>query len=68
MSTNGSGTAMPRWHAGRLWLLDSGQGRLAVVEPETGRCQTVADLPGYTRGLAVVGPYAFVGLCEMRMT
>ena len=27
----------PRWHDGRLWLLESGTGRLVLVDPATGR-------------------------------
>jgi uncharacterized protein (TIGR03032 family) len=56
----------PRCHEGRLLLLESGNGRLVEVDLATGRWQTVADLPGFTRGLAVVGPYAFIGLSKIR--
>jgi hypothetical protein len=58
----------PRWHQGRLWLLESGKGRLVLVDAATGRRQTVAELPGFTRGLAMCGPYAFVGLSKIRAT
>ncbi len=58
----------PRVHAGRLWVLDSGRGRVLVVDPQTGQSDTVASLPGYTRGLAFCGPYAFVGLSRIRET
>src|SRR5205814_517273 len=33
-----------------------------------GRWQSVASLPGFTRGLALCGPYAFVGLSKIRAT
>jgi uncharacterized protein (TIGR03032 family) len=56
----------PRVHDGRLWLLDSGRGRLVTVDPQVGRCETAAELPGYCRGLAFAGPYAFVGLSKIR--
>ena len=56
----------PRWYDGKLWLLESGTGRLVIIEPATGQWQTVAELPGFTRGLAVVGPYAFIGLSKIR--
>jgi uncharacterized protein (TIGR03032 family) len=56
----------PRWHAGRLWVLDSGQGELQVVDPKTGQRETVVRLPGYTRGLAMHEGYAFVGLSKIR--
>ncbi|MCS7045093.1 MAG: TIGR03032 family protein [Gemmataceae bacterium] len=58
----------PRLHQGRLWVLDSGRGRLAVVEPASGRVQPVVEVPGYTRGLAFYGQYAFVGLSRIRET
>jgi uncharacterized protein (TIGR03032 family) len=56
----------PRWYGGRLWLLESGKGTLAAVDPATGRMETVAELPGFTRGLAFAGPFAFVGLSQVR--
>jgi uncharacterized protein (TIGR03032 family) len=56
----------PRWHAGRLWVLESGKGELGVVDLATGRVDPVAQLPGFTRGLAFAGPYAFVGLSQVR--
>jgi uncharacterized protein (TIGR03032 family) len=56
----------PRWHGGRLWLLESGRGSLATVDVATGAVQTVAELPGFTRGLAFLGDLAFVGLSQIR--
>jgi uncharacterized protein (TIGR03032 family) len=56
----------PRWHAGRVWLLESGTGSLGYVEPQSGRYQPVAALPGFTRGLDFFGPLAFVGLSRVR--
>ena len=53
---------------GRVWLLDSGTGRLVEVEPGSGRVETVVELPGYTRGLAIAGSMAFVGLSKIRET
>jgi uncharacterized protein (TIGR03032 family) len=58
----------PRWHGGRLWLLDSGTGRLVTVDTARGKVETVAELPGFTRGLALAGGYAFVGLSKIRET
>ena len=66
-----TGLAMPhspRIHEGRLWLLDSGTGRLVLPDLHTGQLTTVAELPGYTRGLSFFGPYAFVGLSRIRET
>jgi uncharacterized protein (TIGR03032 family) len=58
----------PRVHQGRVWVLHSGAGRLVVVDPATGRFDDVTELPGFTRGLAMVGPYAFIGLSKIRET
>jgi hypothetical protein len=58
----------PRVHAGRVWLLHSGAGQLVLVDPARGHVQTVTELPGYTRGLAMYDRYAFVGLSKIRET
>jgi uncharacterized protein (TIGR03032 family) len=58
----------PRWHDGRLWVLESGTGQLVLVDQATGQRETVERLPGFTRGLALCGPYAFVGLSKIRKT
>jgi uncharacterized protein (TIGR03032 family) len=58
----------PRVVAGRLYLLDSGSGRLVHADPDTGRVETVAELTGFTRGLAIHGDYAYVGLSRIRPT
>jgi uncharacterized protein (TIGR03032 family) len=56
----------PRLHDGRLWLLESGTGRLLLMDLANGQGQTVAEVPGFARGLALCGPYAFVGLSKIR--
>lgn len=56
----------PRWHDGRLWVLESGRGRVGIVDVTSGRVETVAELPGFTRGLTFVGRYALVGLSQVR--
>jgi uncharacterized protein (TIGR03032 family) len=56
----------PRWHGGNLWLLESGTGQLVQMDSKTGNRQSIASLPGFTRGLAIRGPYAFVGLSKIR--
>ncbi len=56
----------PRWHDGRLWVLNSGTGELLRVEPSNGKTTAVCGLPGYLRGLCFVGPYALVGLSKIR--
>jgi uncharacterized protein (TIGR03032 family) len=50
-----------------LWLCNSGYGELGRVEDLAGqpRWQPVCTLPGFTRGLAFQGGYAFVGLSRV---
>jgi uncharacterized protein (TIGR03032 family) len=56
----------PRWHQGRLWLLESGTGTLGRVDLSRGRYEPIAELPGFTRGLDFHGHLAFVGLSQVR--
>ncbi len=66
-----SGLAMPhspRIYDGKLWVLESGLGRLSIVDVVTGEVQPVAEFPGFTRGLDFAAPFAFVGLSQVRET
>lgn len=56
----------PRWHQGKLWLLDSGTGDFGYVDLAGGRFVPVAFCAGYMRGLAFHGDYALVGLSRPR--
>ncbi len=56
----------PRWHQGRLWLLNSGTGEFGHVERDTGRFVPVTFCAGYMRGLYFHGDYAIVGLSRPR--
>jgi uncharacterized protein (TIGR03032 family) len=56
----------PRWHAGRIWLLESGTGSLGFIDPNTLRYEPIVFLPGFTRGLDLTGNLAFVGLSQVR--
>lgn len=58
----------PRIHNGELWLLESGQGRLVKADRARGSVEPVAETPGYARGLAFAGQYAFVGLSKLRQS
>jgi uncharacterized protein (TIGR03032 family) len=64
-----SGLSMP--HAPRmvgdaLWLQNSGTGELGRVDLATGRFEPVAFLPGFLRGMVVLGGHAVVGLSRPR--
>lgn len=56
----------PRWYRDRLWILNSGEGGIGYLDPQTGKYQSVAELPGFTRGVDFVGPLAFIGLSQVR--
>src|SRR5207302_2088000 len=56
----------PRLHDGRFYILESGKGTIAAADLRAGRVETIAELPGFTRGLAFAGPFAFVGLSQVR--
>jgi uncharacterized protein (TIGR03032 family) len=56
----------PRRHDERFFILESGRGTLASADLARGQVETIARLPGFTRGLAFAGPFAFVGLSQVR--
>jgi uncharacterized protein (TIGR03032 family) len=56
----------PRFHQGRLWLLDSGNAYFGYLDENSGRFERVAFCPGYARGLAFCGDFAVVGLSRAR--
>ncbi|TWU57051.1 hypothetical protein Poly51_29720 [Rubripirellula tenax] len=56
----------PRWYRDRLWVLQSGEGGFGFIDAATGRYESVATLPGFTRGLSFAGPLAFIGLSQVR--
>ena len=54
----------PRWHEGKLWLLNSGTGELGWIED--GQFHRLCVLPGFVRGLAFASGCAVVGLSKLR--
>jgi uncharacterized protein (TIGR03032 family) len=58
----------PRVYRGNVLLLDSGKGRLVRVDPGDGSVETIADLPGYTRGMSFCRNMVFIGLSKIRET
>ncbi len=48
---------------GELWVDDSGYGEVGIVRD--GRFETIARLPGWTRGLSFCGDVAFVGVSRV---
>lgn len=68
ISRNFSMPHSPRLHNGKLWVLNSGCGTVGLVDRATGRYEAVESVPGYSRGLAMFGQFAFVGLSKIRET
>ncbi len=58
----------PRVEQNLLWVLNSGYGEITTVDLASGKQEKITSLPGYTRGLALMGKYAFVGLSKIRET
>jgi uncharacterized protein (TIGR03032 family) len=60
----------PRVYLDKLWLLNSGTGEVGWVERATqvqnAKFHVLAFCPGFLRGLAFFGDYAFVGLSKPR--
>lgn len=56
----------PRWHNGKLWVLNSGSGELGWINPDTKSFEPVAFCPGFVRGLAFHGNYAIMTLSKPR--
>jgi uncharacterized protein (TIGR03032 family) len=56
----------PRWHDGKLWVLNSGTGYFGHFDLDTGRFNEVAFCPGYMRGLSFHGHFALVGMSKPR--
>jgi uncharacterized protein (TIGR03032 family) len=56
----------PRLYCDRLWVLDSGEGKLLRIDRASGERETVCELPAYLRGLCFVGDFALIGLCKIR--
>lgn len=56
----------PRWHRGKLWLLNSGTGEFGYIDLDSGEFTAVTFCPGYLRGLNFVSDFAVVGLSQPR--
>lgn len=56
----------PRVFAGRPYVLESGYGRVLEVDAPGRSARTLAELPGFTRGLDRLGDILFVGMSRMR--
>jgi uncharacterized protein (TIGR03032 family) len=56
----------PRWHDGKLYVLNSGAGEFGRVDLATGKFESICFCPGYARGLSIAGNFAVIGLSTCR--
>jgi uncharacterized protein (TIGR03032 family) len=56
----------PRWANGKLWLLNAGTGHIGWVDFAERKFVPLASVPGFARGLSIVGNVAAVGLSKPR--
>lgn len=56
----------PRWHDGRLWVLNSGSGELGWIDEKKKTFNAIAFFPGFLRGLAFHNGHAIVTLSKPR--
>lgn len=56
----------PRWHDGKLWVLNSGSGELGWINPDDKSFNPVVFCPGFLRGLAFHNGHAFLTLSKPR--
>lgn len=56
----------PRWHDGKLWVLNSGSGELGWIDQEAGKFVPHSFFPGFLRGLAFHDQFAIVTLSKPR--
>lgn len=56
----------PRLVGDRLYVLDSGRGRIVRIEPATGEKTDIAFCPGFLRGMAIVDGHAVVTVSKPR--
>jgi hypothetical protein len=56
----------PRWHDGKLHLLNSGAGEFGTIDLANGKFGPICFCSGYARGLAMCGRFAVIGLSTCR--
>lgn len=56
----------PRWANGKLWVLNAGTGHLGWVDFATRKFVPLTFVPGFARGLSIIGNVAAVGLSKPR--
>jgi len=57
----------PRWHQNKVYFCNSGYGLICTYDPLTKKHVTLAEAPGFTRGIDFYGSLMFVGLSKVRV-
>lgn len=52
----------PRYHDGKLYILNSGEGNICRVDERSGAIEPLAFCPGFLRGMSIHKNYAVVGV------
>lgn len=58
----------PRLYDGKLFLLLSATGEVAVLDPASGKYDVIKRLQGFVRGMDRIGDYLLIGLSKIRKT
>lgn len=56
----------PRWYDGKLYCLLSAAQKLICIDPESGKYDDVAHIPGFVRGMSRLGDYVFIATSKLR--
>ncbi|WP_417334696.1 TIGR03032 family protein [Halarcobacter sp.] len=56
----------PRWYEDKLYVLESGKGTINYYDFKKKKLVEIAKVPGFTRGLDIVGDFAFIGVSKVR--
>lgn len=56
----------PRMFDGKLYVLLSAKEQLICVDPQNGKYEVVATIPGFVRGMAKHGDFLFIGTSKLR--
>lgn len=58
----------PRYYRNKVYYCNSGEGQICCYDPKTGQNDILAEVPGFTRGMAFYGPFLIVGLSKVRQS
>ena len=56
----------PRWHQEKLYFLESGKGNISYYDFKKKKAVKICSVPGFTRGLTLIGDFAFIGVSKVR--